>query len=96
MIFDIEMEDFCCKATLVTGRHMPDPQDIITYERVVSRDTESIALTLDAMNDFPVKVEDIQNTYITVPFTEKIWKVLTLGLGDDAGRKARVVKNFVV
>ena len=33
----------------------------ITYASVVSRETVRIALTLATLNDFPVKVSDIQN-----------------------------------
>ena len=35
----------------------------------MSRETVSIALMLDALNDLPVKVVDIQNAYIIALFT---------------------------
>ena len=50
-----------------------------------------IYLTLDALNDLPVKVVDIQNAYITAPVTEKICTVLGREFGEGAGIKAIVV-----
>ena len=50
-----------------------------------------IALTLAALNDLPVKVAEIHNTYITAPVTKKIWKVLDHEFVEDAGRKSIVV-----
>ena len=38
-----------------------------------------------------MKVADIQNSYITVPVTEKIWKFLGLDFGEDDGSKSVVV-----
>jgi hypothetical protein len=35
-----------------------------------------IALTLDALNDLDVKMTDIENAYLTVSITEKVWAVL--------------------
>ena len=61
-IFDVMMEDFRHKARLVTGVHVTEPPATITYARVVSRETVSIALTLSDLNDMPVKVADIKNT----------------------------------
>ena len=67
MIFDVRIEDFRRKDRLVAGVHVTEPPYIITYTSVVSRETVSIALTLSDLNDFLVKVADIQNSYITVP-----------------------------
>ena len=50
-----------------------------------------IAMTLAALNDLLVKVEDIHNAYTTAPFTEKIWTVLGQEFGEDSGRKAIVI-----
>ena len=72
MIFDVKMEDLRRKARLVAGGHETDPPSTITYSSVVSRETVRISLTLAALNDFPVKVADIQNAYITAPVTENI------------------------
>ena len=73
MILDVKMKGFCCKAMLLAGAHTTYPPDTITYAIVVSSDTVRILLTLDSLNDFPVKVENIQNAHITAPVTEKIW-----------------------
>jgi hypothetical protein len=36
----------------------------------------SIALALAALNDVDVKMDDIENAYLTAPLTEKVWTVL--------------------
>ena len=76
MFLDVNMEDFRRKARLVAVRHVTELPSTITYANIVLRDTVMIVLTLDALNDLPVKVADIQNAYITVPVTEKIYTVL--------------------
>ena len=53
-----------------------------------------IALALDDMNDLPVKVADIQNSYTTAPITDNIWTVLGQEFCEDAGRKAIVVRSL--
>ena len=87
-MFDVNMEYFRRIYRLVIGVHVTDPPDTITYASVVLRETVKIALTLAALNDFPVKVVDINNAYITAPVTEKIWTVLGL---EDSGSKAILV-----
>ena len=72
MIFDFKMEYFCCKASLLSGRHMIEHPSTITYEIVVSRETSGIALTLSDLNDFLAKLLDNKNTYITATVIEKI------------------------
>ena len=69
MVFYVKMEDFHCRARLIAAGHMTEPQSIIKYARVLSRETFRIYLTLSALNDFPVKVADIQNAYIMAPVT---------------------------
>ena len=91
MIFDIKMEDFSCKARLVAGGKMTEPPATITYASIVSRETVRIALTLDVLNELPVKVADTQNDYITAPATEKIWTLLGQDFGEDTGGKGIVV-----
>ena len=60
MIFDVKNKYFHQKARLVAGGHVIDRLFTITYVSVVYRETVIIALTLDAHNDFPVKVADIK------------------------------------
>ena len=76
MIFDVKMEDFRRKARFVVGGNVTDPPYTITYTSLVSKDTVIISLTLEALNDFPVRAAYIQKIYITAPVTEKIWTVL--------------------
>ena len=63
------MEYFRRKARLVAKGHMTEPPSTIMYESVVSRETVRISLTWATLNDLPVKVADIQNSYITAPVT---------------------------
>ena len=70
------MEEPRHNARLVTGGHVPETTAIIMYVSVVSRETVKIALTLDTLNDLPVKVVEIHNAYITAHFIEKIWTFL--------------------
>jgi hypothetical protein len=51
-----------------------------------------IALTLAALNDLDIKMADIENAYLTAPITEKVWTVLGPELGDNAGKRALIVR----
>jgi hypothetical protein len=51
-----------------------------------------IALTLAALNDLDVKMADIENAYLTAPVTEKVWTVLGPEFGDDAEKRALIVR----
>ena len=92
MIFDVSMEAFWRKARLVAVGNVTEPPATVTYEYVVSRETVYITLTLSTLNNFPVKVVDIQNSYITESVTEKIWTVLGCEFDEESGRKATVVR----
>ena len=58
----------------------------------MSRESVRIALTLAALNDLEVKSADIKNAYLTAPVTEKIWTILGPEFGEDAGKKALIVR----
>jgi hypothetical protein len=92
MIFDVKMEDFRRKARFVAGGHTTDTPHTMTYASVVSRESVRIALTLAALNDLDVKMADIENICLTAPITEKVWTVLGPGFGDDAGKRALIVR----
>ena len=58
MIFTVKMEDFRRMCRYVAGGHMTEARETV---RVV-------------LNNLEVKARDmIQNAYLTVPVTEKIW-----------------------
>jgi hypothetical protein len=88
MIFDVKMEDFRRTAGFVAGGHTTDTPHTMTYASVVSRESVRIALTLAALNDLDVKMDDIENAYLTSPITEKVWTVLGPEFGDDDGKRA--------
>jgi hypothetical protein len=92
MVFDIKMEDFCRKASLVAGSHMTNAPATITFASVVSRETVCITLIFAGLNELQVKVKDIKNAYITAPCTEKIWTVLKANFGSDAGKTAIMIR----
>jgi hypothetical protein len=92
MIFDVKMEDFRHKAWFVAGGHTTDSPHVMTYAIVVSRESMRIALTLAALNDLDVMVGDIENAYLTAPITEKVWNVLGPEFGEDAGKRALIVR----
>ena len=76
MVFDVKMEYFRRKVRLVAGGHLINTPVTITYAILVSLDTVIIALTISAFDNFPVKVANIRNSYITEHVTEKMWTVL--------------------
>ena len=93
MIFDIKFgEGFRRKARMVAGGHMVDTPAHLTYASYVSRETVRIALTLAALNDLEVKTADIQNAYLTAPCHEKVWTKLGPEFGEDAGKRAVIVR----
>jgi hypothetical protein len=92
MIFDVEMEDFHGKARFVAGGHTTDTPHAMTYASVVLRESVRIAPTVAALNDLDVKMSDIENAYLTAPITENVWTVLGPEFGDDAGKRALIVR----
>jgi hypothetical protein len=51
-----------------------------------------VALTLAALNDLDVKMAGIENVYLTAPLTEKVWTVLGPEFGDDARKRALILR----
>jgi hypothetical protein len=94
IIFDIKIEDFRRKARLVAGGHTTDAPPVLTCSSVVSRESVRIALTVAALNALQVKSSDIENAYLTAPVSEKIWTVLGPEFGEDAGKKALIVRSL--
>ena len=93
IIWDIKLDGLRRKARLVAGGHMTKtPPPVMTYASVVSRETVRIALTIAALNDLQVKASDVQNAYLASPCEEKIWTVLGTEFGQDAGKKAIIVR----
>jgi hypothetical protein len=76
MISDVNMEDIRRKARSVAGGHTTDAPRVMTYASVVSIESVRIALTLETLNDLDVMMVDIENPYLTVPITKKVWTVI--------------------
>jgi hypothetical protein len=64
----------------------------MTYASGVSRESVSIVLTLASLNHFDVKMDDIENAYLSERITEKVWTVLGPEFGDESGRRALIVR----
>jgi hypothetical protein len=92
MIFDFKMEDFRRNARFVAGGHTSYTPHAMTYASVVSRESVRVALTMSALNDLDVKMDDIENAYLTAPITEQVWTALGPEFGDDAGKRALIVR----
>jgi hypothetical protein len=92
MIFDVKMEDFRRKARFVAVGHTNYTPYAMPYASVVSRVSVRVVLTLSALNDLDVKMDYIENAYLTAPLTEKVWTVLGPEFGDDAGKRALIVR----
>ena len=71
---------------------MTEAPPTITYASIVSQETVRLALTIAALNDLEVKVDDVLNAYITAPITEKVWTTLGPEFGPDAGNTAIIVR----
>ena len=59
MVFNIKIEDFRCKARLVTEGHMTKAPATITYASIVSRETVRIALMIATLHELEVKLGKI-------------------------------------
>jgi hypothetical protein len=89
----LKWRTFRRKARLVAGGHLTEVSSAtMTYASVVARESVRIALTLAALNDLEVKTADIENAYLTAPIDEKIWCTLGPEFGEDAGKRAIIVR----
>ena len=66
MIFDVKMEDFCRKSRLVSGGHMTDTPEAITYASFVSHESVRLALILAALNALEVKCGDVESKCLSL------------------------------
>ena len=87
-IFDMKMKYFGRKAHLNAGGHMTETPTTMTYASVVYNGSVRLDLMLSALNVLDVKCCDVENAYITVPITDKVWSILGPKFGADAGRKS--------
>ena len=94
LVFNVKMKDFCRKAQFVARGHMTKAPVTLMFASIVSRESVCIALTLAALNDLKVKTADVENAYLTIPVTKKIWCILGSEFGDDAGKTAIIVRSL--
>jgi hypothetical protein len=91
MISDVNMEDFRRNVHFVTVVHITDTPHDMAYASVISRESVIIYITLAALNDLDVKMDDTENAYLPAPINEKVLIVLGTEFGDDAGKRALIV-----
>ena len=92
MVFNIKMEDFHRKVSLVAGGQMTHTPDTVTYSSVVTRETVCNTLTMAVLHDLEVKAADVMNTYVIAPNTGKIRTVVGVKFEDNTGKSARIVR----
>ena len=59
----------------MAGGHLTNTSDVITYSKVVMRETVHIPLTMTVLHDLEVKATDVLNAYLMAPNREKLWIV---------------------
>jgi hypothetical protein len=92
MIFDIKM-DFTRKAHFVSGGHMMDLPDTITYSSIVSCDSIRIVFLLAALNDIDIRACDIGNAYLNASPREKVYTTAGAELGSEIqGKNILIVR----
>ena len=73
MIFDINMDvKFTHEDIIVADSHKTDATALITYLRVVSRDSVRIGLTVASLNGLEVFACDIVNSYLNATCRGKL------------------------
>lgn len=93
MVFDIKLgENFRRKERMVDGGHTTEAPSSVTYSSVVSRDSVRIILMIAALNDLDVQSSDIENSYLTAPFHEKICTRDGPEFGIDEGKVFIIVR----
>jgi hypothetical protein len=90
MIFDVKM-DFTRKARFVTGGHMNDPPESITYSSVVSQDSVHITFLLAALNGIGILATDIGNAYLNAQPREKVYTTAGPEFGAELQWKAVLI-----
>ena len=91
LVFEIKLDGFHRKARLVAGGHMTEAPAVMTYTSVMSRETVRIALMTAMLNDLEVKASDVQNAYLTMPCSEKIYTRLGPEFGADKDKLVIIV-----
>ena len=86
------MENLWFKARLVGNGNELGAHASLTYASVVSRASVRTALILATMNDLEVKTNDIENTYLTAPTSERLYTKLGPEFDLDAGKIAVIVR----
>ena len=66
----------------------------MTYLSLASRGSVQIALTIEALNYLDILLCEIQNTYLTSEFRERVWIVASPGFGSESGQ-CMIVKKVL-
>ena len=66
--------------------HRAETTSSVTYSTVVSRESVRIGIFIAALNELDIKCADIQNTYLTAPYVEKLYSLAGTEFGNDTGK----------
>ena len=74
VILDIKLgQNFRRKSRMVAGGHTTKTPSTFTYSSLVSQDLVRTMLTVVALNSLDLHAVDIENSYLTSTYCEKIW-----------------------
>jgi hypothetical protein len=82
MVFDIKL-DLTRKARFVAGGHWTDPDPVLSYSMVVTRESVRIAFLIAALNELEWKAIDIGNAYLNAQAREKVYTTAGPEFGPD-------------
>ena len=91
MIFDVKMDGVDKARLVATGCKTADPEGS-TWAGVVLRETVQISLTYASLNGLKVMSSDIQNAYLTVPTSQKLWTTCGREFGSDFKKREVVTR----
>ena len=92
MIFVIKL-DLMRKARFVAGGHWTDPDPIVSYSSVDTRESVRIAFLIAALNELEVKSIDIGNAYLNAPAQEKVYTTAGPEFGTDKIGKPVIIQR---
>ena len=91
LIFDVKM-NFTRKVRFVSNGCTTMITLASTYAGVVSRERVRIEFTYRSLNGLDIMADDIENSYLQAPISEKYWTIL----GTEFGPEFHVCKAYVV
>ena len=85
--------DLTRKARFVAGGHWTNPDPILNYSSVVTRESVRIAFLIAALNEIDIKSIDIGNAYLNAPAREKVYTTAGPEFGPDKIGKPVIIER---